>query len=150
PELERSCLKALSKQLNERYTTAKDMADGLRRATGRSAAWKEERSPARMLRTALALLKPRDLWRNEATQRNWESAKLLLREVTRLIEQFESQYDELIDVLSSADYGRLYGSATRVPRERLLRTNRKLVAIANEMRSIYRGITGRFILLADI
>src|SRR5260370_24638255 len=31
-ELERICLKALSKQINDRYTTAGDMAEGLRRA----------------------------------------------------------------------------------------------------------------------
>jgi serine/threonine protein kinase len=150
-ELERICLKALSKRVNERYTTGKDMADELRRATGRAAACKDERSPAKKLLTALASLNPEDLWRAEATHRNRESAKQLLQEVTRLIEQFELQYDELMDVLSSSDYGRrLNGSANRVPRERLLRTNRKLVAIANEMRSIYGGITGRFMLLPDI
>ena len=32
PELERICLKALSKQVVDRYTTAKDMATGLRQA----------------------------------------------------------------------------------------------------------------------
>jgi serine/threonine protein kinase len=149
-ELERVCLKALSKRVNERYTTARDMADELKRATGRAAAWEELGSPAKKLLTALASLNPRDLWRAETTHRNRESAKELVQEVTRLIEQFELQYDELMEVLSSSDYGRcLYGSAGRVPRQRLLKTNRKLVAIANEMRAIYRGITGRFILLPD-
>jgi anti-anti-sigma factor len=167
-QLERICLKALSKRVNERYTTAKDMVDELSRATGRVAAEEgegtspdqevrvirlnlEERSPAKKLRRALASLNPRDLWRAEATHRNRESAKQLLQEVTRLIEQFEFQYDELMDVLSSSGYGKsVYGSAPRAGRERLLRTNRKLVAIANEMRSIYSGLTRRFILLPDI
>jgi serine/threonine protein kinase len=40
-ELERICLKALSKRMNERYTTAKDMVDELRRATRRVAAGEE-------------------------------------------------------------------------------------------------------------
>jgi hypothetical protein len=167
-EVERICLKALSKRVNERYTTAKDMVDELSRATERVAEEEgegtsldqearvirvnlEERSPANKLRRALASLSPRDLWRAEATHRNRESAKQLLQEITRLIEQFELQYDELMDVLSSSGYGEsVYGSAPRAGRERLLRTNRKLVAIANEMRSIYSGLTRRFILLPDI
>src|SRR5262249_28849881 len=37
-ELERICLKALGKRASERYTTVRDMADELRRATGRAAA----------------------------------------------------------------------------------------------------------------
>jgi anti-anti-sigma factor len=37
-ELERICLKALSKNINERYTTAKDLAEELRRAAGRDQA----------------------------------------------------------------------------------------------------------------
>jgi anti-anti-sigma factor len=37
-ELERICLKAMSKRASERYTTVRDMADELRRATGRAAA----------------------------------------------------------------------------------------------------------------
>src|SRR5262249_52054089 len=111
----------------------------------------DERSPARKLLRALAVLNPRDLWYAEAAHRNRESAKLLLQEVTRLIERFELQYDELMDVLSSSGYGkRMYGSAGRFATERLLRANRKLVAIANEMRSIYRGLTGRFTLLPDV
>jgi hypothetical protein len=40
-ELERICLKALSKRINDRYTTAKDMADELRRATRRVSAGDE-------------------------------------------------------------------------------------------------------------
>jgi serine/threonine protein kinase len=145
-DLERICLKALCKRIDERYTTAKDMAHELRLLLNL-----EVRSPAKKLLTALASLNPRDLWRSEATHRNRESAKQLLQEVTRLIEQFELQYDELMHVLVSSDYGRtMYGSAQRAGRERLLRANRKLIAIANEMRSIYRGLTGRFMLLPEI
>jgi anti-anti-sigma factor len=44
PELERICLKALSKQINERYTTARDMAEELRRVAER------DRAPANLSR----------------------------------------------------------------------------------------------------
>jgi anti-anti-sigma factor len=49
-ELERICLKALSKRINERYTTAKDIADELRRATGLAATEYEVEEAARLPR----------------------------------------------------------------------------------------------------
>jgi formylglycine-generating enzyme required for sulfatase activity len=45
-ELERICLKALSKRASERYTTAKDLADDLRHYVGHSS--EQEKSPARI------------------------------------------------------------------------------------------------------
>jgi hypothetical protein len=98
------------------------------------------------LRSALARLGPDTLLQGDpALAANRQAARELLQEVSQLVERFETQYDEMVSVLSEAGYATdLYGSAGRVPRDRLLRANRKLVTVANDMRAIYRGIRSRF------
>jgi transcriptional regulator with XRE-family HTH domain len=106
---------------------------------------------SQLLECALRQLTPAVLVEeNPALAANHQAARELFQDVSRLVEQFESQYDELVMLLSESGYERVYGSATRVPRDRVLRANRKLVMIANEMRSIYRGITARFSLAPDL
>jgi hypothetical protein len=104
-------------------------------------------SPTDKLSSALELLDPDSLAGEALKNANTQAAIGLLEEVTRLIELFETQYDELATVLTEAAYeSGIYGSAHRVPRSRLLQVNRKLVTVSNEMRSITRNIERRFFL----
>lgn len=102
-------------------------------------------SPTDKLRSALEILDADSLAGEELRKVNAGAAIELLEEITRLIEQFEAQYDELATVLTEAAYEpSMFGSARRVPRSRLLQVNRKLITISNEMRSIARNIERRF------
>ena len=60
-ELERICLKALSKRASERYTTAKDMADDLRHLLARAAVRMMQRVGSLITRHATAVGRERSL-----------------------------------------------------------------------------------------
>jgi uncharacterized protein YbaR (Trm112 family) len=95
-----------------------------------------------VLQATLASLSPELLTKQSL---NIKEARALLDRVKLLIEQFEEYFDEIADVLVESGINKsLYGSAHNVSEQRILKANRKIQNISNEMRSIYRGVSEKF------
>lgn len=97
------------------------------------------------LRHTLTSLTPETLLQAKNVQDNRETGRLLLNEVSSLIDRFEEYIDEIASVLAESKIStHFYGSAHAIEKERILRANRKLITLSNEMRSVYRQLDKRF------
>ena len=97
------------------------------------------------LRHTLTSLSPAELLSAESVKGNMEVGRLLLEEVSGLVERFEEYVDEVASVLAESKVSsRFYGSAGAIDGARLVRANRKLITISREMRSIYQRLDAKF------
>lgn len=100
----------------------------------------------------LASLTPQKLLETEAVFKNPTMGKELLEVISKLIERFEEQVDQIIGVLSDtnnfikANIEEEYIYGNKYIFNLIVTANRKLITISNEMRSIYRNLDKKFIL----
>ena len=132
-----------------------ELAEQIKAATKKQAKIKTSSRKLRLtaLESALETLAPTALVGDISQKANREAAIELLQAVTVLIEKFESQYDELVSVLTEAESSGADNALTLkqgIGQNRILQANRKLINISNEMRSIFHNIERRFLLFPAI
>jgi TIR domain len=101
-----------------------------------------------LLQDTFAALTPQRLLKINTSFENITAGKELLEEVSKLIEAFENYFDELLSIIPEGVRGDFRFNSRK--RQKVLRANRKLITISNEMRSIYQNIDRRFTLSPDM